>query len=133
MRLDSRPARHRGSRDTRCDEVSGVVILPMHYRFLADALVAIHLAFIVFAIGGGLIVLIRRWVAYLHLPSVAWAMYTEFTGAICPLTPWEQSLRRAAGEAGYTGGFIEHYLIPVIYPAGLTPALQAALGVLVSG
>src|SRR5262249_42862543 len=109
----------------------GVVILPMSYRLLADALVGIHFAFIAFAIGGGLFVLLRLWVALLHLPSVAWAIYTELTGAICPLTPWEQALRHAAGQAGYTGGFIEHYLIPVIYPAGLTPAIQTALGVLV--
>ena len=103
----------------------------MRYRFLADLLVALHFAFIVFAIGGGLLVLARRWLALLHLPAAAWAMWTEFSGTICPLTPWEQALRHKAGQAGYRGGFVEHYLIPVVYPAALTPALQVALGMAV--
>ena len=103
----------------------------MRYRLLADALVVLHFAFIAFAIGGGLLVLARRWLAWLHLPVAAWALWTEFTASICPLTPWEQALRHAAGQAGYRGGFVEHYLIPVIYPPGLTPALQVELGVAV--
>ena len=103
----------------------------MRYRFLADLLVALHFAFIVFAIGGGLLVLARRRLALLHLPAVAWALWIEFTATICPLTPWEQALRLKAGQAGYAGGFVEHYLIPVVYPAALTPALQVALGMAV--
>jgi hypothetical protein len=100
----------------------------MHYRFLADALVMVHLAFIAFVVLGGLLVLWKRWWAALHVPAIAWAVWIEWSGSICPLTPWEQVLLRQAGEAGYGGGFIEHYLIPMIYPAGLTPALQLALG-----
>ena len=103
----------------------------MAYRWLADATVALHLVFILFVIFGGLLVWRRlRW-AYLHLPAVAWVVWLEFTGAICPLTPLENALRHRAGEAGYSGGFIDHYLLPVIYPAGLTPQVQVGLGVAV--
>jgi hypothetical protein len=98
---------------------------------LADALVVAHCAFIVFVVAGGLLALRRRAWAALHLPAVAWAAYAEFTATTCPLTPWENALRRAAGEAGYTGGFIENYIIPLLYPDALTPRGQAALGVVV--
>jgi hypothetical protein len=100
-------------------------------RLLADLIVAAHLAFIVFAVGGGLLALRHRGWAAVHLPAAAWAAWTEFTGTVCPLTPWEQALRQRAGEAGYAGGFVDHYLVPLIYPAGLTPRLQFVLGVLV--
>jgi len=100
-------------------------------RLLADLLVTVHLGFIMFAVGGGLLVLWRRWWAALHLPAAAWAAWTEFTGTICPLTPWEQALRRQAGEAGYAGGFVEHYLVPLVYPAALTPGIQVVLGTFV--
>lgn len=103
----------------------------MSERLLADGLVALHFAFIVFVLCGGLLVLRRRAWSLLHLPAVAWAAYVEFTATICPLTPWENALRQRAGEAGYDGGFIEHYLIPVIYPAGLTPRIQLLLGAFV--
>jgi hypothetical protein len=103
----------------------------MTARFLADLLLTLHLAFIAFAVGGGLLVWRHRWWAALHLPAAAWAAWTEFTGTICPLTPWEQALRLQAGEAGYAGGFVEHYLVPLVYPGALTPRLQVALGVLV--
>jgi hypothetical protein len=106
-------------------------LLPMNARLLADAVVAVHLAFIVFVVAGGLLVLWRRGWAVLHLPAVAWGAWTEFTGTLCPLTPWEQSLRQQAGAAGYAGGFVEHYLVPLIYPAALTPGLQFALGAFV--
>lgn len=98
-------------------------------RILADAVLVLHLAFIGFAMLGGLAVL--RWprLAWLHLPCVAWGAYTEFTATVCPLTPLENHFRRLAGESGYAGGFIEHYLWPLIYPAGLTPAMQVWLGV----
>jgi hypothetical protein len=76
----------------------------MTYRLLADALVAIHLAFIAFVVAGGLLALHRRAWMLLHLPALAWGAWAEFTATICPLTPWENSLRRAAGEAGYAGG-----------------------------
>ncbi len=97
-------------------------------RLLADAVVALHAAFIAFVIAGGFLVLWRRSIAAAHLPAVAWGAWTEFTGAICPLTPLENSLRAAAGDAGYAGGFVEHYLIPVIYPMSLTPRRQLWLG-----
>jgi hypothetical protein len=97
-------------------------------RLLADGLVALHLAFIVFVLFGGLLVLRRRVWSVLHLPAVAWAAFAELTATTCPLTPLENALRRRAGDAGYAGGFIEHYVIPVIYPAGLTPRIQLLLG-----
>ena len=101
----------------------------MAYRLAADAVVALHLAFIVFAVAGGLLVLRDRRVAFVHLPAVAWVVWLELTGALCPLTPLENALRLRAGERGYEGGFIEHYLLPIIYPAGLTADVQAWLGV----
>jgi hypothetical protein len=103
----------------------------MGYRLLADATVAFHLAFLAFVVLGGFLVLRKRWIAWLHLPAVAWVVYLELAGAICPLTPLENALRSRAGQAGYEGGFIEHYVIPVIYPAALTPQVQAMLGVAV--
>ena len=103
----------------------------MGWRLLADALVVGHLAFIVFALFGGLLVAWRTWLVWLHLPAALWGVWIETSGSICPLTPWENQLRRLAGDAGYPGGFVEHYLIPVIYPAGLTPAIQIALAIVV--
>ncbi len=100
----------------------------MPYRVLADLVVGIHALFVVFVVAGGLLVLRRRWVAAVHLPAAIWGALIEFKGWICPLTPLEQSLRRAAGQAGYEGGFIEHYLLPVLYPAGLTRGVQLVLG-----
>jgi hypothetical protein len=95
----------------------------------ADVLVVVHLAFVVFAIAGGLLVL--RWpaVALAHLPAAAWAVWIETTAGICPLTPLENDLRRAAGEAGYAGDFVDHWIMPVLYPAGLTPQIQQFIGV----
>jgi len=101
------------------------------HRLLADALVALHLIFIVFVLFGGLLALWRREWTIVHVPAALWGAYTEFTGTICPLTPWENVLRQRAGEGGYSGGFIEHYLLPLIYPAGLTPHVQFGLGVIV--
>jgi hypothetical protein len=103
----------------------------MGYRLLADAAVAFHFAFIAFVVLGGVLVLRKPRVAWLHLPAVAWVVYLELTGAICPLTPLENALRTRAGQAGYEGGFIDHYLMPVIYPAGLTPQVQTVLGIAV--
>jgi len=101
------------------------------YGWLADAVLVVHVAFIAFVGLGGLLVL--RWprLAWLHVPVFVWGALIEFTGGTCPLTPLEVALRHRAGQAGYTGGFIEHYLTPVIYPAGLTRGAQIALGVLV--
>ena len=103
----------------------------MGYRLAADAVVLAHGAFILFAVFGGLLALRWRWLPLLHLPAAAWAVFIEATGRICPLTPLEVSLRIAAGDAGYDGGFVEHYLIPIIYPAGLTRGVQLALAALV--
>ena len=100
----------------------------MLYRLAADAVLAAHLAFVLFVVCGGLLVLRTPRLAWLHLPTVAWGAYVELSGSICPLTPLEVTLRRGAGEAGYGGDFIEHYLVSLIYPAGLTRELQMALG-----
>jgi hypothetical protein len=103
----------------------------MAYRILADAVLVMHLAFILFVVAGGLLVLRSRRVAWLHLPAVAWGALIEFMGWICPLTPLEVWARSQAGETGYTGGFVEHYLLPVVYPEALTRDVQIALGSLV--
>jgi hypothetical protein len=101
------------------------------YRILADAVLVLHLAFIAFVLLGGFLVLRAPRLAWLHLPAVAWGAGIAFLGAICPLTPLENRLRALGGEAGYGGGFIEHYLTALIYPTGLTRGIQAALGFLV--
>jgi len=101
------------------------------YRFLADAVLVLHLGFILFVVLGGLVVLRAPWLAWLHLPAVVWGVLIEVFGWICPLTPLENRLRALGGEGGYAGGFIEHYLTALIYPAGLTRSMQVALGVIV--
>jgi hypothetical protein len=95
----------------------------------ADILVLLHLAFIAFVSLGGLLVL--RWpiLAYLHIPCLLWGIAIELGGFICPLTPLEVHWRLAAGQAGYDGGFIDHYIMPLIYPPGLTRAIQVSLAV----
>lgn len=103
----------------------------MIYRLLADLVFLAHLAFVLFVVLGGIAVWWKPKLAWLHLPAVAWGALIEFAGWICPLTPWEQSLRRLAGENGYSGGFVEHYLFPLLYPEGLTRDVQIVLGVLV--
>ncbi len=97
----------------------------------ADALVVLHLVFILFVVLGGLLVFRwPRW-AWVHVPAFAWGAIIEFNNWICPLTPLEQRLRVAAGEGAYGGGFVEHYLLPLIYPEGLTPEIQLGLGLFV--
>ena len=95
---------------------------------LADLVVVLHFAFVLFVVLGALLVL--RWpkVAYLHVPAALWGALIEFTGWICPLTPLENSLRARAGEAGYQGGFVEHYILPALYPSALTRHIQLLLG-----
>ncbi|TNG02085.1 MAG: DUF2784 domain-containing protein [Gammaproteobacteria bacterium] len=105
----------------------------MSYRIAADLIVLFHFLFICFVVLGGLFTLRWRWVALIHLPAALWGALIVMLGGICPLTPFENSLRLAAGEQGYSGGFIEHYLVPIIYPAGLTRETQIAIGVLVVG
>jgi hypothetical protein len=101
------------------------------YRLAADVIVVVHALFVVFVVLGGLTVL--RWprLAWLHLPVAAWGALIEFGGWICPLTPFEKWLRLRAGEAAYEGGFIEHYLLPILYPPGLTRQTQIVLGLIV--
>ena len=98
---------------------------------MADAVVLLHLAFVVFVVLGGLAVL--RWprLAWLHLPAAVWGALIEFAGWICPLTPLENFLRERGGEAGYAGGFIDHYITAIIYPDGLTRTMQFGVGGLV--
>ena len=103
----------------------------MYYAIAADLLLVFHLGFVCFVVAGGLLVLKWRWLAVLHLPAVAWGALIEFRGWLCPLTPWEQQFRLAAGQAGYHGGFIEHYLLPVLYPAGLDRDMQLIFGSMV--
>lgn len=100
----------------------------MVYRALADLVLLVHFAFVLFVVLGGLLVLRRPNFAWLHLPCAAWGVLIEFAGWVCPLTPWEVSLRIRGGEAGYAGGFIAHYVTAVLYPAGLTRGVQIVLG-----
>ena len=100
-------------------------------QLAADILVVAHFAFICFVLLGGLLVLKWPRMVFVHIPAAVWGALLEFQSWLCPLTPLEQHLRTAAGEAGYSGSFIEHYLLPVIYPANLTPDLQLLLGLAV--
>ncbi len=97
----------------------------------ADAVLLVHFGFILFVLLGGFLAWKWPWVPWLHLPAVLWGALIEFSGGICPLTPLENRLRRAAGGDSYAGSFVEHYLLPVIYPAELTRDVQLLLGLLV--
>jgi len=101
--------------------------LAVFLRIAADIVVLIHLFFILFVAAGGLLAF--RWprIAWAHLPAVVWGALIELTGWICPLTPLENHLRAAAGDPAYTGGFIERYIVPIVYPAGLTRGMQIGL------
>jgi hypothetical protein len=99
----------------------------MLYRLAAEAVLLLHLAFIVFALLGAAFAARRRWLIVVHLPAAAWGFFVELTGRICPLTYAENFLRIKAGQSGYTESFIEHYLLAVIYPAGLTREVQFVL------
>lgn len=103
----------------------------MLYRGLADLTVIVHIAFIVFVMCGGWLVLRKPRVVWLHLPAVLWGAWIEVAGWLCPLTPLENWLRRRAGDAAYETSFVEQYLLPVLYPAALTREWQLALGALV--
>ena len=100
----------------------------MFYSLAADGVVLIHFGFVLFVVAGALLAFRWRWMALLHLPAVAWAALLEFRGWLCPLTPLEQRLRAAGGQAGYSGGFVEQYILPVLYPAELDSRMQIALG-----
>ena len=105
----------------------------MFHRLAADAVLLLHLGFILVVLLGGVLAVRWRWAPLLHLPAVAWGVYIELSGGLCPLTPLENRLRIAAGDAGYAGGFIEHYLLALIYPAGLTQDVQYVLAAIVVG
>lgn len=100
----------------------------MFYRLYADLILIIHLAFIIFVMLGGFLVLRRPRLKWLHLPAVVWGALSEFLGVFCPLTPLETMLRKLGGGTGYEGDFIEHYITALIYPSGLTRGIQIALG-----
>ena len=97
----------------------------------ADLVALTHFAFVLFVVLGGLLVLRWRRIAWVHLPCAVWGALIEFAGCICPLTPLENWLRMRAGESGYSGGFIDHYLLPLLYPVGLTRTTQWGLGIAV--
>ena len=99
----------------------------MYFRLAADGVLLLHLFFIVFALFGGALATRWRWMPLVHIPMAAWAFFVELTGRICPLTYLENNLRMRAGQAGYTESFIEHYLLDVIYPSGLTREVQFLL------
>jgi hypothetical protein len=98
------------------------------YWALADLVLVVHLAFVLFVVLGGLLVLKWPRLAWLHVPAAVWGVLIEYKGWICPLTPLENSFRARGGGAGYSGGFIEHYIQPLLYPAGLTRGTQIVLG-----
>ena len=104
----------------------------MYFRLAADAVLLFHLVFILFAILGGAFAARWHWAPVLHLPAGAWAVFVEVTGRICPLTYLEDSLRLRAGQSGYTGDFVQHYLIGFIYPSGLTRRIQFMLAAAVA-
>jgi len=100
----------------------------MGYRILADTVVLAHVVFVGFVLLGGFLVWRWGWVAWAHVPAAIWGAAIEYGGWVCPLTPLENAFRARAGLAGYRGAFVEHYVIPLLYPAGLTPPKQVVLG-----
>jgi hypothetical protein len=100
-------------------------------QIIADILLIIHLCFIGFVVFGGWLLIRWNWMILFHLPAVVWGAMLEFRNWTCPLTPLEQHFRALAGQAGYRGSFIEHYLLPLIYPGGLTRSIQISIGIFV--
>jgi len=105
----------------------------MGWRILADLLVVLHLAFAAFVVFGGFLAWKWRWAIFAHVPALAWGFWVEISGQSCPLTPLENHFRHLAGEAGSQGGFLDHYLVPILYPPGLTRPDQWVLAVLLLG
>ncbi len=103
----------------------------MFYNFLADLVVVLHSFFVLFVLLGGFLVLWKPSMAWCHLPAVFWAAWLEFSGWICPLTPLENLLRQKGGVSGYDAGFVEHYIVPILYPTSLTRQMQFTLGMIV--
>ncbi len=104
----------------------------MPYALFADFVLLLHGAFIVFVLLGGLLVWRRPRLGWLHLTAVVWAVWVAWAGWVCPLTPLENALRHAAGQAGYRDSFVQHYLLALIYPDGLTRGVQIGLGLFVA-
>lgn len=105
----------------------------LFYRILADGVLVVHLAFVVFVVAGGILVYFRPKLVWVHLPSAVWGALIEFCGWICPLTPLENYLRFRGAAGGYDDSFVGRYLISIIYPQTLTPRIQILLGMLVLG
>jgi hypothetical protein len=105
----------------------------MAYQALSDLVLIVHLAFVIFVVLGGFLVLKRRWLAWVHVPAFLWGALVEFVGWVCPLTPLENWLRQQGGGLAYRTDFIAHYILPVLYPVSLTRGLQIFLGLLVLG
>jgi hypothetical protein len=105
-----------------------IAVTVLSARLAADTIVLLHLAFLVFVVLGGFLALRWRWIAWAHIPAVLWGVAIEFGGWICPLTPLENYLRERGGETAYQGNFITHYVLPMLYPAGLTRRWQLILG-----
>lgn len=105
----------------------------MVYHWLAGCVVVLHSMFVAFVVLGGFLAARWRRIMWLHIPCAVWGALIEYAGWVCPLTPLENALRARAGEAGYAGGFVEHYLLQTLYPAGLTATIQWTLGTLVIG
>jgi hypothetical protein len=103
----------------------------MLYRVLANFVVVVHFAYILFAVLGGLLVLKWKRCAWIHVPAALWAALIAFADWVCPLTPLENRLRESGGAVGYSSTFIEHYILPVLYPIALTRRLQIAMGLFV--
>jgi hypothetical protein len=100
----------------------------MIYGLLAGAVLLLHLFFVLFVAAGGFFVLRRPRLAWAHLPAAAWGIWIELSHSVCPLTPLENHLRRRAGDGGYEGGFIDHYIVSIVYPRGLTANAQLVIG-----
>lgn len=107
--------------------------MELTYRLAADTVVVLHLIFILFVFFGGLTLF--RWpkMIWIHVPAAVWGGLVEFFGFPCPLTPLENHLRIAGNVATYTSGFVAHYIMPIVYPPGLTREAQVVLGVLILG
>jgi hypothetical protein len=101
----------------------------MLHQLAAEAVLGLHFAFALFAVFGGLLVARRPWLVWLHLPAVAWSSLVNLLQQVCPLTPLENHFRRLAGESGYEGTFIEQYIAPILYPAGMTSEVALAAGI----
>jgi hypothetical protein len=106
-------------------------VLRMLYQVLADIVACVHAAFVAFVVLGGVLAIRWRRLVWLHVPAAIWGALIEFADWVCPLTPLENALRGRAGDAGYGDGFVQHYLLRALYPAGLTRSVQVALGTLV--